>query len=138
MFLFKTSGRTIGSVVANQKHAFANKPREWDHGEWVLVSKNRADCRPGERQIQYLMRLESIRPLQPGESNRYWPGTEGRWEYLVSCFDTRRLRRPFNLSEALGLGARDFDGVMTFKRLSPGDERRVIAFLNDREPGTLE
>jgi hypothetical protein len=81
MFLFKTSGRTLGSVIANQKHAFRGRPREWDVGEWVLVSKNRADCAPTDRQIQYLMKLESIRALEPGESEHYWPGTEGRWIY---------------------------------------------------------
>lgn len=134
MFLFKTSGRTIGSVVANQKHAFRGMPREWTRGELVLVSKNRADCALGEKQIQYTMRLASIRPLEPGEAELFWPGTEGRWRYLVSCSDARKLVRPFNLHEALGAKADGYSNVMTYKRLECEDERRVVEFLKSREP----
>ena len=64
--LFKTSGATFASVVKNQKHAFKNQPRDWQVGEIVLVSKNLADCDKGERQIQYVMELDSIRPIKPG------------------------------------------------------------------------
>lgn len=134
MFLFKTSGRTLGSVVANQKHAFNGQPREWRVGEQVLVSKNRSDCALGERQIQFVMRLEKIRALKPGEAERYWPGSEGRWRYLVSCSDTKRLTLPFDLHQALGADATQYANVMTFKRLSPEHEARVVAFMLQREP----
>ncbi len=87
MLLFKTSGRTLGSVVANQCHAFRGQPKDWARGEVVLVSKNRGDCAPGEKQIQHVMRLVTVRPLRPGESERLWPGTEGRWRFLVPCRD---------------------------------------------------
>lgn len=135
MFLFKTSGQTLGSVVANQKHAFRGKPRDWHHGELVLVSKNRADCAPGEKQIQYLMKLDAIRPLKPGESEQFWPGTEGRWRYLVQCFGTQRLTCPFDLHDALGPRAHEYGAVMTYKRLDSGDELRVMELLRNREPG---
>ncbi|MBM3224444.1 MAG: DUF4268 domain-containing protein, partial [Candidatus Tectomicrobia bacterium] len=135
MFLFKTSGATLASVVKNQKHAFKGYPRDWDVGEVVLISKNIADCGRGERQIQYVMALDSIRPIEPGESERYWPGTEGRWHYLVQCRDTQRINHPFNLQEALGVSATEYKAVMTFKRFNPEHERRIRAFLNLREPG---
>lgn len=135
MFIFKTSGQTLGSVVANQKHAFRGRPRDWQRGELVLVSKNRSDCAPGEKQVQYVMKLGAIRPLRPGESERFWPGTEGRWRYLVECFDTHRLVRPFDLHEALGAQAHVYGPVMTYRRLDANDERRLVEFLTDREPG---
>lgn len=135
MYLFKTSGATIGSVVANQKHAFRVRPREWRRGEAVLVSKNRADCALGERQIQYVMRLVAIRPLRPSESNHYWPGTEGRWKHLVECDRTQRLMRPFNLSDALGADALPYQPVMTFKRLDPDHVRRIQAYVGGLNPG---
>jgi hypothetical protein len=137
MFLFKTSGRTLCSVIGNQKHAFRGKPQEWQRGELVLVSKNKVDCGPSERQIQFAMRLDSIRPILPGEANRYWPGTEGRWRYLVECCDTAALRNPFNLTEALGEEAEVYSSVMTFKRLTFAHEQDVRAFLNIRDPGVL-
>lgn len=137
MFLFKTSGATLPSVVKNQKHAFNGRPRDWHIGEIVLVSKNLADCGKSERQIQYVMVLDSIRPIQPGESERYWPGTEGRWRYLVQCHDTQRISRPFNLQEALGISAKEYRAVMTFKRLGPDHEAQLRAFLKHREPELL-
>lgn len=134
MLLFKTSGATLGSVVKNQKHAFRGQPRDWHVGEIVLVSKNRVDCGQRERQIQYVMAVDSIRPMSPGESERYWPGTEGRWRYLVLCRDTQRIDRPFNLLEALGTSAKEYSAVMTFKRFTPDHEARLRAFLTHREP----
>jgi len=119
MFLFKTSGATLHNVVRYQKHAFRGRPREWLPGEVVLVSKNRADCGPTERQIQFTMELVKIRPLQPGESEQYWPGTEGRWRYLFECAATKRLARSFDLADVLGSKAAEYQAVMTFKRLSP-------------------
>ncbi len=97
MYLFKTSGKTFDSVILNEKHAFLTKPKDWYVGELVLVSKNKVDCSKNEKQIQYVMKIVDIRPLRQGESERYWPGTEGRWRYLVICEDARRIKQPFNL-----------------------------------------
>ncbi len=137
MFLFKTSGRTIKSVVANQKHAFNGQPKEWVVGEPVLVSKNRADCGMSERQVQYVMHLRKIRCLRPGEADRYWPGNEGRWRYLFECYDTVRLTRPFDLQEALGLDAEPYRSVMTFKRFDRSDEKKVAEFIHRHDPEVL-
>jgi hypothetical protein len=137
-FIFKTSGATIRSVVANQKHAFRGKPVDWYKGEWVLVSKNRQDCHLLERQIQYVMRLGTIRPLERGEAELYWHNSEGRWQYLFSCTNTVRLARPFNLGEPLGTAAEAYRGTMTFKRLTSDDERRVYEFIERSNPGLIE
>lgn len=40
MFLFKTSGATLPSVVKTEKHAFRSQPLDWYIGELALVSKN--------------------------------------------------------------------------------------------------
>jgi dCTP diphosphatase len=138
MYLFKTSGATFDSVIANAKHAFRGKPQEWSVGEWVLVSKNKEDCRPGEKQIQYVMRLHDIRPLRPQEAEHYWPGNEGRWRWMVDCRDTRQLARPFNLKEALKELVGDFAGVMTYKRLGATHEELVREFLDRTNPGALD
>lgn len=137
MYIFKTSGETYGSVVGNQKHAFLGMPKEWYLGEWVLVSKNRRDCRRGEKQIQFIMMIDYIRTLLPGEAQRLWPGNEGRWRYVVACKGGKHLTRPFDLAEAIG-STRDYEGyhgVVTFKRMPPDDEERVLEFL--RRPGTI-
>jgi len=137
MFVFKTSGRTIGSVVANQKHAFVGQPTEWYVGETILVSKNLADCNPNEKQIQYVMKLRGIRPLQPGEAQKYWPGTEGRWRYLVECSGTHRLRSPFNLVAVLGQAASEYRPVITFKRCSREHERLLLDHLRIKDADAI-
>ena len=83
MFLFKTSGDTFKSVIKNQKHAYGFEPRNWAKNELVLVSKNKNDCEKGEKQIQYIMRLDNVRKLRIGEIEKYWPGNnKDRWKYL--------------------------------------------------------
>ena len=129
MYLFKTSGKTFDSVVQNAKHAFKGLPRDWSPGELVLVSKNKADCQWNERQIQYLMTLVDVRSLRPGEAQVYWPGFEGRWQYLAECTDVRRVSPPFDMVEILGEGAREYRQVMTFKKLKPQHESLVLQWL---------
>ena len=129
MYLFKTSGKTFDSVILNQKHAFAGMPRDWYVGELVLVSKNKVDCSKNEKQIQYVMKLVDIRPLKPGESEKYWPGTEGRWRYLFICEDTRRIKQPFDLHEILGDRARLYAPIMTFKKFEPEDEELLTQYI---------
>lgn len=137
MFVFKTSGATIGSVVANQRHAFVSQPKDWGRQELILVCKTRVDLASGEKQIQYTMRISDIRSLKPGEAERYWPGTEGRWEYIVECGSTHRLRRPFELSEALGSDSRQYGPVVSFRRCPPTDEVRLAAFLKRADADVL-
>src|SRR4051812_31939052 len=120
MLLFKTSGKTINSVIANQKHAFNSQPKEWEPGEIILVSKNRTDCKPAEKQIQYIMFLETIRKANDKEFEKYWPGNKGRWKYMADCSKTVRLQKPFNIDEVLGPeSSQDFGPVVTFKKLLP-------------------
>jgi hypothetical protein len=130
MFLFKTSGETFDSVIHHQKHAFRGRAKDWSLGELVLVSKNRDALRATERQIQYVMRLRNWRPLRPGEAGRYWPGTEGRWEYLVECDGTARINHPFDLDEVLGDEAAAHKPVMTFTKFSPAHEQQLSQHLN--------
>ncbi len=127
MFLFKTSGATFASVIANQKHAFKNKPISWRAGEIILVSKNKGDLGPGEKQISYIMRISDIKPTDDIEVETYWPGNPGRWNYIVHCQDTESVKKPFNLEEVLGTGADVYKPVMTYRRVNPEDE---VALLN--------
>ena len=131
MYIFKTSGETYDSVVRNRKHAFVGKPKTWYPGEWVLISKNKRDCKRGEKQIQFIMMIDDIRPLRTGEAEALWPGNEGRWEYLVIGKGGEHLRRPFDLADVIGpiRGYRGYRGVVTFKRLQDDEERRVMEYL---------
>ena len=135
MYLFKTSGRTFDSVIKNEKHAFSSMPKDWYYNELILVSKNKRDCDAGEKQIQYVMRLVDIRPLGPGEVEKYWPGNEGRWKYLFICKDTKPLNEPFNLIDLLGEDAKPYGPVVTFRKLEPKHETIIENYL--RKTGTL-
>ena len=130
MYVFKTKGSTIESVVRNQKHAFKNKPKEWERGEIVLLSKTRNSRKKGEKEIQYIMRIEDIRKAREGEVEKYWPGNEGRWNYIVECFGLIKLSLPFDLADVLGReGAKQFQGVITYKRLHRLDEEKIKDYI---------
>lgn len=129
MLLFKTSGKTFNSVIKNEKHAFSSMPRIWSPNELVLVSKNKADCNYREKQIQYTMRLSDIRLLQYGEIEKYWPGNEGRWKYLVLCKSTKLIGQPFNLEDILGEGAKPYGPVMTYRKVDLEHENIIEKYL---------
>lgn len=135
MYLFKTSGATFNSVIKNEKHAFTSMPGDWAPGELILVSKNKVDCRATEKQIQYTMQLTDIRPLKTGEANLYWPGSEGRWHYLVLCENTRVVNQPFNLEEILGAESRSYGPIMTYRKVSPAHDKIIEAYL--KKTGTV-
>ena len=126
MYLFKTSGQTFVSVIQNQKHAFVKQPREWHKGEIVLVSKNKADCKPGERQISYTMRLREIRQSTDAEIEIYWPGNAGRWNYIVDCEGAEPVPTPFNLDEILKKEANEYSAVVTFKKIRQEHETLIL------------
>ena len=130
MLLFKTSGATLRSVIANQRHAFLNRPKRWCPGELILVSKNRTDCRAGEKQIQYVMVLDDIRPVRQGEVKEYWPGNEGRWRFIAVCHGAAAVAEPFDLVDALGADGDAYRTVINFATLLPQHEVLVLARLN--------
>ena len=137
MYLFKISGETLPLVVEAKKHAYARMPADWDVGERVLLSKNKGDLEPGEKQIQYVASMVDIRPLRPGEAETYWGAEyEGKWEYLIELSDITQLARQFDLADAIGTGAADYWGVRAFTRLKVLHEVKVERFLE--ESGKLD
>jgi len=95
------------------------------------LNQNKNDCDNNEKQIQYTTRIIAIRPLEPGEAERYWPGNEGRWKYIVICEDTKPIYQPFNLEEILGENSIRYKPIMTFKKFDPQDEERVKTYLRE-------
>jgi hypothetical protein len=129
MYLFKTSGETFESVIQNQRHAYPNKPRSWYRDEIVLVSKNKDACSPGEKQIQYVMRIQNIRQVENDEIERYWPGNRGRWKWIIDGYDTIKLIKPFDLRDVIGERASVYLHVVNFKKVKPEDEIIIINFF---------
>lgn len=129
MILLKTSGETLPSVIGNQKHASKGQPKDWQPGVVVLLSKNKTDRGKNEKQIQYIASLDTIRLIQPGEIERYWPGNEGRWEYLWSLKQVSKLTKPFDLEEVLGPDAALYRPVVTFAKIRSDHEKKIESFL---------
>ncbi len=130
MHLFKTSGATFNSVIKNEMHAFINYPQNIKTGDLILVSKNQKDLAPSEKQIRYVMELKEIRGLRSGEIEKYWPGNEGRWNYLIICQNTKKLKKPLNLENAIGpVAAKKYKSVMTFKEIEHSDEIKILKFF---------
>ena len=115
MYLLKTSGIVIDTVLCHQKHAFPSQPTDWESGELLLISLNKADCKKGDKQIYYTMRLADIRPLKEGEAERYWPANNGRLKYLFICEDVNLVRNPFDLRDVLGEEYKVYAPVAGFK-----------------------
>jgi hypothetical protein len=101
MYLFKTKNSNFKSVIETAKHGYSYEPQKWDVGELVLVSKNKGDLQPDEKQIQYTMTIRTVRKLKYGESQRIWPGNEGNWNYLIECENTQELIEPFDLKDGV-------------------------------------
>lgn len=129
MYIFKTSGATFEGVIDHQRHAFVSKPGDWNPEEYALISKNRRDLSAGEKQIQYIMKIEKIRRIRPGEVEKYWPGNEGRWKYIVECYDIVRIPQPFNLNEVLKDRAVKYRPAVSFKKLDDEDEKDILDHL---------
>lgn len=130
MYLFKTSGQTFKSVIKNQKHFLNTMPKNWSNNEIVIVSKNKGDCKKGEKQIQYIMNLEDIRPVQFGEISKYWPGNdETRWKYLVFCKNTKTIYKPFDLVDILGIESKSYGPIMSFRKVEIDHEKFILAHL---------
>lgn len=129
MYIFKTSGATFDSVIHNQKHAFKIKPKDWMPGEIVLVSKNKADCAPNEKQISFTMRISTIRETTDEEIEKYWPGNAERWNYIIDCTGTEPVPKPFNLGDVLGDALKAYNAVMTFRKVEPEHEELILLLL---------
>jgi hypothetical protein len=128
MYLLKTSDIEIDSVIQHQRHAYASTPSDWEPGERVLICKNKQDCKSDEKQIHYTMRLADIRPLKPGEADRYWPANNGKLRYLFVC-DDPKLIVAFNLKDVLGKEYLQYASVKTYKKISPKHERLIASHL---------
>jgi hypothetical protein len=128
MYLLKTSDIEIDTVIQHQLHAFPSIPSDWKPGELVLICKNKQDCKSSEKQIHYTMLLTEIRPLEPGEADRYWPANNGKLRYLFIC-DDAKLILPFNLKDVLGKEYLPYASVKTYKKISPEHERLIALHL---------
>lgn len=132
MILFKSGGSTYHRVVKKELHAFPYSPSQVSPGEFVLLSKNREDCAPTEQQIQYVAKLLAFRAATPSELDGFFPNESAgvRWGVLACLYWSRKLDRPFNLSQVKGLNHQRYDTVQEFARLDNGDDQLVLAFLS--------
>src|SRR5438034_2424343 len=119
MFIFKSSGATYGSVVRQSVHAFPYGPAEAQGDEFILLSKNREDCRDLEKQVQWAAKLLKVRLATPTELEQLFPrvGAGSRWNHVVELYWVRQLIRPFNLSDIRGFNAKRYDTVQEFAKL---------------------
>lgn len=129
MHIFKASGETYDSVVSNQKHAFANSPKEISPGDIIILSKNKSGLRSGEKQISHYAILRKIRACTDEEIETLWPGNPGRWKYITDFSEVRAIDPPFDLNEVLPPErAKHYSHLMTHGKISDKDE----SILRDR------
>ena len=139
MFLFKSSGATYSRVVKQSVHAFPYSPAETRGDEFVLLSKNREDCRDLEKQVQWVAKLLKVRPATPTELEQLFPrvGAGSRWNHVVELYWVRRLTKPFNLAGIPGFNAKRYDTVQEFAKLDDEDARILSRYLSATNPDVV-
>jgi hypothetical protein len=139
MYLMKASGATYQKVLKACMHAFHGRPSEIAEDEFVLLSKNSADCAPTERQVQFVAKVFRVRPAEPGELNNSFPGVQAgeRWEHVVELYWPKKLDRPFNLTGVRGFNGKRYGQVQAFAKLDPADELPLLNHLVRTNPAVL-
>ncbi len=130
MLLFKTSQATLDNVISNKKHALHHEPKSWKKGEVLLISKNKRDCNKDEKQIQFIMELESIKQMTDKAIKLYWPQSKNNWHFLVTCKNVKKLKTPFNLKDVIGSRASQYNPTLKPKQIFEEDEKKIIDFIN--------
>ena len=136
MILFKASGATYDRVASQSVHAFPYSPAEVRPDEFVLLSKNRADCAPAECQIQRVAKVQSVRAATPAELEELFPNVEAgqRWRFIARMYWVKRLDKPFNLSRVRGLNYKRYGTVVDFARIDATDELLLFGYLCKSNP----
>jgi hypothetical protein len=136
MYLFKASGKTYKRVAKGAVHAFPFPPTEANPDEFVLLSKNREDCRLGEKQIRFAARIRDVRPARPSELENLFPGVsaEQRWRSVIRLYNVCEFQRPFDLSQIAAFGAKHYRTVQGFARIREPDSKALVSFLIRTNP----
>lgn len=130
MLLFKTSNQTLENVINNKKHALHHQPKQWEKGEVLLLSKNRKGSKKGEKQIQYIMTLDSIVMRSDEIIKKYWPESRNDWNYLIICSNIKKLDKAFDLVDILGERANPYHPAQKPKKILKEDEKKIMNFIN--------
>lgn len=128
MRIFKTSGKTIESVLHNKMHAFDFQPAGWYVDEMILISKNKSDLEKNENQIQYIAYIKNFRIAKKGEVQKLWPGNEGRWKYVIEFKKIIKLSQPFDLKDLLGVNNK-YRSIQTQGKIESQDEDKIKMYL---------
>ena len=131
MFLYKSSGATYMKVVRQSVHAFPYSPVQAREDEFVLLSKNREDCRPTERQVQFVGKVLEVKPATSAQLDKLFPavGAGRRFKYTVKLYWVKPLTKPFNLSGIRGFNAKRYNTVQDFAKLDSEDEEALFKHL---------
>ena len=117
MILLKTSGKTIGKVVEEEKHALTRCPSVV-RGELILISQTEDSLRSRELPVQYAMTFVRCYADTSGESLRLWGK---RWPYIIQGENCRRLKRPFRMSD-VAVSGKNYGRGFTIFNVDPEDE----------------
>jgi hypothetical protein len=131
VFLFKAAATTYRKVVKQKVHAFPYSPRDASEDEFVLLSKNKADCAQLERQIQYVAKLLTIRRGTAQELEGLFPNVRAgaRWNYVAELYWRKPLLKPFNLSQVPGFNYKRYNTVQGFAKLDDADALALVPYL---------
>lgn len=134
MFLFKASAATYMKVVRQSAHAFRHGPPSATPGTFVLLSMNKEDCTPSERQIRHFAKIKLIRSGSAEELEQRFPGVDAaaRWNDLVELYWLKAFDQPFSLSDVPGLDSKRYDTVQGFSRFMESDSAALITYFGHK------
>jgi hypothetical protein len=117
--LLKLSGRGLEDVLAAHAVTLAGCPADWGPGVRVLLSKNRADCGEGEKQIAFVGTVSGIRPATAG--------SEG--SCVIDFLGIAPVEAPFDLQDVIGPEAQYYAQVRVAGTLTADLSQTIGAHL---------
>jgi hypothetical protein len=117
MTIFRTSRKTIQTVVQHSKHALKGCP-ELTQGDLILVSELVTECFD-DMPIKYVMEYVRCYKDDTGESETLWGK---QWKYMIEGKNCRPLRSPFNINR-LQVSDKNYGQGGPWVHVDPADEK---------------
>lgn len=123
----------LEQCIRLKKFALSSKPQKpaLYPGEILLLSLVLQDAmRTGKasKRIEWCMKFDVLEEDVDGSKSReYWPSENRTWQWILNCFEVRRVARPFSLSD-LKL-SKDYGGQDNPRTISRDDEPVILPYL---------
>jgi hypothetical protein len=123
MLLLKTREEHMDAVRRSRRHATDAEPIDAKVGDFLLIQVTAGPPGNETHRVRYAMRFKACEPDGAGESKRIFGH---QWHFLISGYEFRILRRPFDIEEVQVSDKNYGQGVIRFAYVDPTDEAEIL------------